>query len=93
MSRDSVCIAFTLAELNNLDVLVADDQNAYLNAPTKEKTYTTAGQEFGGDKTGRLVLIVCALYWLKTSGTKWQDHMANTLHDIGFVRSLADPDV
>ena len=37
VSRDSVRIAFTLAALNDLDVLAADVQNAYLNAPTKER--------------------------------------------------------
>jgi hypothetical protein len=37
VSRDSVRIAFTVAALNRLDVLCADVQNAYLNAPTTEK--------------------------------------------------------
>jgi hypothetical protein len=65
VSRDSRRIAFTLAALNDLDVLSADVQGAYLNAPTKEKVYTTAGLEFGADKVGRPVLIVRALYGLK----------------------------
>ncbi|KAI2511653.1 Reverse transcriptase (RNA-dependent DNA polymerase) [Fragilaria crotonensis] len=60
VSRDSIRIAFTLAALNDLNVLSADVQGAYLNAPTKEKVYTTAGLEFGADKVGRPVLIVRA---------------------------------
>ena len=79
VSRDSIRIAFTLAALNDLDVLSADVQGAYLNAPTKEKVYTTAGLEFGADTVGRPVLIVRALYGLKSSGARWRDHMAATL--------------
>ena len=37
--RDSVQLAFTLAALNGLKVLAGDVQNAYLNAPTKEKCW------------------------------------------------------
>jgi hypothetical protein len=40
----------------------------YLNAPTKDKVYTTAGLEFGSDKVGRPAFIVRALYGLKSSG-------------------------
>ncbi len=68
MSRDSIRIAFTLAASNDLDVLSTDLQGAYLNAPTKEKVYTTAGLEFGADKAGRPELIVRAIYGLKSSG-------------------------
>jgi len=47
--------------------LTADVGNAYLNADTREKVYTTAGKEFGA-RAGQTVLIVRALYGLKTSG-------------------------
>jgi hypothetical protein len=93
VSRDSIRIAFTLAALNDLDVLSADVQGAYLNAPTKEKVYTTAGLEFGADKVGRPVIIVRALYGLKSSGARWRDHMAATLREGGFVSCKGDPDV
>jgi len=79
MSKDSVCIIFTLATLNDLSILSADVQNAYLNAPTKERVYTTAGPEFGPSRMGKPVLIVRALYGLKSSGARWHDHMAQTL--------------
>ena len=65
VSRDSIRIAFTLAELNDLDVLSDDVQGTYLNALIKERVYTTAGLEFGAEKIGRPVLIVRALYGLK----------------------------
>ena len=34
---ETVRMAFLVAALNNLKVLAGDIQNAYLNAPTKEK--------------------------------------------------------
>ena len=58
VSRDSVRIAFTIAALNDLEVLAGDVQNAYLNAPTKEKCYTTAGIEFGKENKDQPVLII-----------------------------------
>ena len=47
VSKDSVRISFLIAALNDLEILGADVGNAYLNAETKEKVYTTAGKEFG----------------------------------------------
>ena len=76
ISCDSMQIAFMLATLNDLDILSANVQNAYLNAPTKEKVYMMADLEFGADKVGQPILIVCTLYGLKSSGTRWRDHMA-----------------
>ncbi len=93
VSRESVRIGFLLAALNDLDILAGDIQNAYLNAPTKEKVWFMAGAEWG-DKAGRPVLIVRALYGLKGSGKAWRDHLADTLRNVlGFKSSLADPDV
>jgi hypothetical protein len=92
VSRDSMRIAFTLAALNGLDVLAGDIQNAYLNAGTKEKVYTMAGPEFGSN-TGRPVLIVRALYGLKSSGARWRDHISGTLRSGGFTSCYADPDI
>jgi hypothetical protein len=92
VSRDSVRIAFLTAALNDLRVLGADVQSAYINAPTTERVYTTAGKEFGSN-AGRPVLIVRALYGLKSSSARWRDHMAATLRDFGYVACKADPDV
>jgi hypothetical protein len=58
VSRDRVLLALMLDTMNGLSVLSADVQNAYLNAPMKEKCYCTFGPEFGKDKIGRPVLIV-----------------------------------
>jgi hypothetical protein len=56
-----------LAELNGLKVEAADIGNAYLEAYTKEKLYVVAGPEFG-DCQGNVMIIVKALYGLRTSG-------------------------
>ena len=50
VSRDSVRIAFTIAALNDVKVLVCDIQNALLSAKCREKIWTTTGPEFGSDK-------------------------------------------
>ena len=92
VARDSVRIAFMLAALHGVDIMAADVGNAYLNAPCREKVYCIAGPEFGSDE-GRTAIIVRALYGLKSRGAAWRAHMAQTMHDIGFLPSKGDPDV
>jgi len=92
VTRESVRIMFLIAALNDLDILGADVQNAYINARTDEKVYTTAGPEFG-ENAGRPAIIVRALYGLKSSGARWRDHFASILMQLGFKSSKADPDV
>jgi hypothetical protein len=77
VSCDSVKIMYPLAVLSVLDILGTDVQNAYINAPTKERVYSIAGKEFGAN-IGRPVLIFRALYGLKSYGARWRDHMADT---------------
>ena len=86
VSRESVCIGFQLAALNNLQLEAADIGNAYLNAKTTEKVCTTAGPEFGEDE-GKTIIIVCALYGLKSSSAAW--HFANSLRTL--ISSLHMP--
>jgi len=92
VSRESICIAFTIAALNDLQVFAANVGNAYLNAPCREKIWTCAGKEFGSDE-GAVVIIVQALYGLKTSGAAWHATFAQCLIEMGYVSSKADPDV
>ena len=81
-----------LGELNGLNVAAADVGNAYLMAYTKEKLYIIAGPEFG-DLQGCLLVIVKALYGLRTSGARWHEFFADTLSNMGFSPCQADPDV
>ena len=68
VSRDTVRLFFLLVALKNLDILSANIQNDYLNAPVREKLYTIACKEFGPKMEGRPVLIIRALYGLQSSG-------------------------
>jgi shikimate kinase len=72
-------IAFLLAALNNIDILVADIRNAYLQAPCREKIHTTAGPEFGPNQQGQTVVTVRALYGLKSSSATWHAQLSETL--------------
>jgi len=92
VSRDSVRIAFLYAALNELSVVAADIGNAYLNAPSRERTWTIAGKEFGEDE-GSVYLIVRALYGQKASGAAWRAFFSSILTDLDFVPTRGDPDV
>ena len=67
VSRDSIRIAFTLSALNGVEIRAADIGNEYLNAKCREKIWTVAWTEFGREK-GKVMLVVRALYGLKSSG-------------------------
>ena len=92
VSQDSVRIALTIAALNNLQVLACDIQNAYLTADCRELIWTRAGPEFGSE-AGSVFLIKKALYGLKSAGAAFRALLAETLHDIGYTPTKADPDV
>jgi hypothetical protein len=92
VSRDSVRILLTIAALNDLDILGADVQNAFLTAPNKEKCWMIAGPEFGSEE-GKTFLVVKALYGLKSASFSFRSYMAEKLTSMGFQSSMADPDV
>ena len=56
-----------LAELNNMELWSTDIGNAYLESYTKEKMVFIAGPKFG-ELQGHLLMIVKALYGLRSSG-------------------------
>ena len=82
VSRDSIRIAFNLADLNGVEIRAADIGNAYLNAKCQENIWTVAWTEFGSEK-GKVMLLVCALYGLKSSGAAWRQMLDQTLRYIG----------
>lgn len=92
VSRDSIRIAFLLAALNDLHICAADVGNAYLNAPCKEKIWTVAGIEFGSE-AGSVMLIVRALYGLKSSGASWASMLNDSLKSLGYRPTEADRNV
>jgi hypothetical protein len=46
-----------------------------------------------GTHKGKVVVIVRALYGLKSSGARFREHLAQTMRDAGFTGCKADPDV
>jgi hypothetical protein len=79
--RDSVRLAFLIAGLNDLNVLVGDVTNAHLNAECREKIWFEGGIETGADK-GKVLIVTRALYGLKSSGAAWHTDLAATPRDL-----------
>ena len=92
MSRESVRIALLIASLNDIEILSAGIQNAYLHAKCQEKIWTRAGPEFGSDE-GSVMIIADALYGLKSSVEAFRSLLANRLYEIGYKPTKGDPDV
>jgi len=92
VSRESIRLAFLIAALNDLEIFAANIGNAYLNAPCREKIWTVAGKEFGSEE-GSVMIIVRALYGLKSSGAAWHATFAQKLIEMGYRSTKADPDV
>ena len=92
VSRDLVRNILLAMALNGLQVMACDIQNAYLTANCHEKIWTYAGPEFGSER-GQPMIIRIALYGPKSSGVAFRAHLVETLHDIGFKPTKADPDV
>ena len=67
-----------IAEMNGLKTMAGDVGNAYLEAYTREKIYFIARPEFG-ELEGTIMIIIKALYGLKTSGARYREHFADYL--------------
>jgi hypothetical protein len=92
VSRESVRIELTLAELNDLDVMMGDIENAYLTAPITEKVLTVIGPEFG-DTAGKRALIVRVLCGLKSAGAAFRNHLASCMDHLKWKPCLSDRDL
>ena len=92
VSLRGIRILTFIAEHNGLDLWATDVGNAYLESYTKEKVYIRAGPEFG-DREGHYLVIVKALYGLKSSGLRWHERFADVLRDMGFFPSKAENDI
>jgi hypothetical protein len=89
VSRESFRIAFTLADMNDLDINMADIENAQLPAPITEKIWTVLGPGFGDD-AGKRACIVRALYGLKSAGAAFRNHPAEGMIQLGCNPCHAD---
>jgi hypothetical protein len=86
-----VRIALAMADLNYVDARMADIENAYLTATVTEKVWTVLGPEFGD--TGNSLLIVWALYGLKSAGAALHKHLAECMKNLGRKPCCADRDI
>src|SRR5690242_17815323 len=89
VSMESVQICFVLGFLNGLEVCAADIGNAYLYGRTEEKVYIVAGSKFGPELVGKRLLIIKVLYGLKSSSTRFHEHLSSTLIAMGYKPSKA----
>jgi Reverse transcriptase (RNA-dependent DNA polymerase) len=76
--RHSIWIAFLIAALNDIDIMSCDLENAYLNAPCREKIWFQGRLECGKDR-GKVCVIVRSLYGLKSAGAAFRAALAQLL--------------
>jgi hypothetical protein len=81
-----------MAALNDLEVKIGNVLNAYITAPVTEKVWTVLGHEFGSG-TGKIAVIVCALYGLKSAGAAFRVHLASFMRQMGYTSCKANPNL
>ena len=89
-------ICFTLAALNDQDVLSDDVSNAYLNAKPLERWHleVKVGYLLEPRTVGGTTQIVRKLYGMTSSGNAWRLHLSNILEcQLEFKQYFADNDV
>jgi hypothetical protein len=89
IGMDSVCLAFSLATMHDLDVCAADVGKTFLHGKTKEKVMIKAGPKFGDDK-GKSLVVDKGLHGLKSSAARFHEHLAAKLRKMGFKPSRTD---
>ncbi len=62
------------------------------HVPCRKKLWTVAGSEFSSEK-GSVIIIARALYGLKSSGAAWRSTLAQSMEQLGYKPTQADPDV
>ena len=92
VGRETVCIALTIAALNNLQVKAGGVMNAYVTAPCSENIWTVLGKDFGADQVKKAI-IGRALYGLKSSGAAFHAHLADCMRSIGYTPCRCDTDL
>ena len=84
VSLQGIRLVLFLSELNGLQAWGTDIGNACLEAFTKEKVHIIAGPEFGNQQD-HILIILKALYGLRTSGLRWHERLADCLRDMGYA--------
>ena len=92
ISRESIRILITHADMNGVPVVAADVQNAYLQAPTSEKHFIICGNEFGIENIDKKAIITSSLYGGKAAGRDFWNHLRSCMKFLGFESLHANPD-
>jgi hypothetical protein len=92
VSRDSICLAFLIVALNDINIMSTDLENAFIQAPCCEKIWFESGLECGEDYR-KVCIVVHSLYGLKSAGAEFGSALTQTLQDIGFTSTKANPDI
>jgi hypothetical protein len=90
---DTVRIGFFLGELYELSCCACDIGNAFLYGKTREKVYITAGTEFEAKLHGKNLINDKTLYGLKTSASRFHEHLSESLLILGFKKTKHDHDL
>ena len=92
VSVDVVRLLFVIASINKMNVWATDISMAYLHGVTREKLWTRAGPEFG-PLEGRIMRIHKSIYGLVSSGSVFHEVLSDTLRQMGWTPTYADPNV
>lgn len=80
-----------IAAIKDLDDDTIDYEGAYLNGTLEEPIYMRQAPGYD-DSSGRVCVMIKAIYGLKQAGRVWNDLLNHVLVDLmGFTRSEADP--
>ena len=90
MKQESSRILMLIAHANGYDTAVGDVVNAYLNAETREKIWTTAGAAFQATGHAKSIhtrgRVIKAQYGLKSSGHQFWALLSDKLYSLGYFR-------
>ena len=92
VSRDKVCLALIIDDMNSLQVKADDIINAYVTATITENIWTVLGPEFESD-SGKKAMIIRKMYGLKSSGASFRNHLEDCMLHMGYKYCTDDPDL
>ena len=78
----SVRLIDIIAHCDNLQLIIGNSGNAFLQATTKEKCYTICA-DYWGEYKHKVAMIKKALYGLTTSAAQWRNLFVD-LRSLGF---------
>ena len=81
ITRETVCIAFTMAALDDINVTAADVLNSYVMTLNRENIRSALGQEIG-DNACKSAIIIRVLYEPTSAGVPFKAYLAQFMHEL-----------